>query len=407
MSKIYIFQNRGVILTNLLIRLFVKDYKNISSSKVRERYGKFASIAGIATNILLFIFKMTVGMLFNSISITADAINNLSDSGSSLITLTGFKLSGKPADEKHPYGHARMEYISGLIVSFLVLFLGFELFKSSVEKIINPQEANFNAISIMVLIVSILIKLWQSMFYRKIGRMIDSTTLMATSVDSRNDIFSTSAVLAAAIITRSTGYNLDGYMGAAVALFILFSGVKLIQETISPLLGMAPTKELVDKIYKKILSYDGIIGLHDLTVHSYGPGKCFASVHCEVSADQDIMASHDIIDNIERDFLKDEGIHMVIHLDPVVTDDERINALKAIVEDILQKISPKISMHDFRVVFGLTHSNLIFDVVVPYDFELSDDELAELISDKIHEFNRTYHSIITVDHNYVPEENQR
>ncbi|AUS95052.1 cation-efflux pump [Clostridium thermosuccinogenes] len=394
-------------MTNLLIRLFVKDYKNISSSKVRERYGKFASIAGIATNILLFIFKMTVGMLFNSISITADAINNLSDSGSSLITLTGFKLSGKPADEKHPYGHARMEYISGLIVSFLVLFLGFELFKSSVEKIINPQEANFNAISIMVLIVSILIKLWQSMFYRKIGRMIDSTTLMATSVDSRNDIFSTSAVLAAAIITRSTGYNLDGYMGAAVALFILFSGVKLIQETISPLLGMAPTKELVDKIYKKILSYDGIIGLHDLTVHSYGPGKCFASVHCEVSADQDIMASHDIIDNIERDFLKDEGIHMVIHLDPVVTDDERINALKAIVEDILQKISPKISMHDFRVVFGLTHSNLIFDVVVPYDFELSDDELAELISDKIHEFNRTYHSIITVDHNYVPEGNQR
>ena len=267
-------------MTNLLIRLFVKDYKNISSSKVRERYGKFASIAGIATNILLFIFKMTVGMLFNSISITADAINNLSDSGSSLITLTGFKLSGKPADEKHPYGHARMEYISGLIVSFLVLFLGFELFKSSVEKIINPQEANFNAISIMVLMVSILIKLWQSMFYRKIGRMIDSTTLMATSVDSRNDIFSTSAVLAAAIITRSTGYNLDGYMGAAVALFILFSGVKLIQETISPLLGMAPTKELVDKIYKKILSYDGIIGLHDLTVHSYGPGKCFASVHC-------------------------------------------------------------------------------------------------------------------------------
>jgi len=387
-----------------LVKLFVKDYKNISNAKVRERYGKFASVTGIVTNILLFIFKITVGIIFNSISITADAINNLSDSGSSLITLMGFKISGKPADEKHPYGHARMEYISGMIVSFLILFLSFELLKSSVEKIINPQETRFNIVSVLVLTVSILIKLWQSLFYRRIGNTIESGTLLATSVDSRNDIFSTSAVLIAAIIALLTGYNLDGYMGVIVALFILFSGIKLIRETISPLLGMAPNKELVDRIYKKILSYEGIIGLHDLTIHNYGPSKCYASVHCEVHADQDIMVSHDIIDNIERDFLKDEGIHMVIHLDPVVTDNSRINDLKAKVESILREISPKISMHDFRVSFGISHSKLIFDVVVPFEFELSDDELIQVISDKIHKVNKNYHSVITVDHHYVPTE---
>ena len=391
-------------MTDLLIKLFVKDYKNTSNAKVRERYGKFAGVTGIVTNILLFMFKITVGTIFNSISITADAINNLSDSGSSLITLAGFKISGKPADEKHPYGHARMEYISGMIVSFLILVLGFELIKSSVEKIINPQETRFNIISILVLAVSILIKLWQSMFYRRIGNIIESGTLLATSVDSRNDILSTSAVLVAAIIALLTGYNLDGYMGFIVAMFIFFSGIRLIRETISPLLGMAPNKELVDRIYKKILSYEGIIGLHDLTIHNYGPGKCFASVHCEVQAEQDIMVSHDIIDNIERDFLKEEGIHMVIHLDPVVTDNARINELKAIVENIIRDISPKISMHDFRVVFGISHSNLIFDIVVPFEFEMSDDELIQLISDKIHEVNGNYHSVIMVDHHYVPTE---
>ena len=391
-------------MTDLLIKLFVKDYKNTSNAKVRERYGKFAGVTGIVTNILLFMFKITVGTIFNSISITADAINNLSDSGSSLITLAGFKISGKPADEKHPYGHARMEYISGMIISFLILVLGFELIKSSVEKIINPQETRFNIISILVLAVSILIKLWQSMFYRRIGNIIESGTLLATSVDSRNDILSTSAVLVAAIIALLTGYNLDGYMGFIVAMFIFFSGIRLIRETISPLLGMAPNKELVDRIYKKILSYEGIIGLHDLTIHNYGPGKCFASVHCEVQAEQDIMVSHDIIDNIERDFLKEEGIHMVIHLDPVVTDNARINELKAIVENIIRDISPKISMHDFRVVFGISHSNLIFDIVVPFEFEMSDDELIQLISDKIHEVNGNYHSVIMVDHHYVPTE---
>jgi len=369
---------------------------------VRERYGMVASIIGIFTNVLLFLIKILVGIIFNSISITADAINNLSDSGSSIVTLLGFKISGKPADEKHPYGHARMEYISGLIVSFIILLLGVQLTKSSIDKIIVPQEAKFSMISIIILVVSILIKLWQSLFYKKIGNIINSTTLVATSIDSRNDILSTSAVLIAAIITQFTGFNLDGYMGVVVAIFIIISGISLVNDTISPLLGMAPSKEFVDKIYKKILSYEGVIGLHDLTVHSYGEGKCFASVHCEVPAKQDIMKSHDIIDNIERDFLNQEGINLVIHLDPVITDDEKTNELKSTVEKMINQISSKLSIHDFRVVWGLSHSNLIFDIVVPFDFEMCDDELIQLVSDKVGELNPNYRAVITIDHDYIP-----
>lgn len=389
-------------MTNLLIKWFVRDHQNISNFQVRERYGKFAGMVGIASNFLLFLIKITVGTLFNSIAITADAVNNLSDSGSSLVTLLGFKISGKPADAQHPYGHARMEYLSGLIVSFIIMFLGIQLIQSSIAKIIHPQVAQFSMIFIVALIVSILIKLWQWMFYRKIGGRIHSATLIATSIDSRNDILATSVILVAAVVTHLTGINLDGYMGVTVALFILVSGVKLVMDTSNPLLGTAPTKELVDGIYQKILSYDNIIGLHDLTVHNYGVAKCFASVHCEVSAGQDIMVSHDIIDNIERDFLKDQGIHLVIHLDPIVTDDVKTNELKTVVEKLIEQISPEISIHDFRVVWGVSHSNLIFDVVVPFDFQWSDAELVKLITDKIYGINITYHAVITIDHDYVP-----
>jgi cation diffusion facilitator family transporter len=343
-----------------------------------------------------------VGLIFNSISITADAINNLSDSGSSLVTLAGFKISGKPADAKHPYGHARMEYISGLIVSFFILFLGLQLIQSSIDKIIHPQTAQFSIITLVLLLISILIKLWQCLFYRKISIAIDSVTIWATSVDSRNDVVTTTAVLFAVIITRLTGINFDGFMGVLVAVFVLTTGIKLIMDTTTPLLGTAPKKELVDSIYKKIRSYDHIIGLHDLTVHSYGTGRNFASVHCEVPAEQDIMMSHDIIDNIERDFLKDKGIHLVIHLDPVVTNDERTNELKKVIENMIKNISDEITIHDFRVVWGVSHSNLIFDIVTPFDFSIKDSELVELISNEIYKINATYHSVITVDHNYVP-----
>lgn len=395
-------------MTDVLIRLFIKDRENTENAQVRENYGKFAGVVGIATNFLLFFMKITVGTLFHSISITADAVNNLSDSGSSVVTLVGFKISGKPADAGHPYGHARMEYISGLIVSFVIVILGFQLVQTSADKIIHPQTAQFSWLTIVVLVVSVLIKLWQCLFYRKIGKTIDSSALLATSFDSRNDILATSSVLAATIITALTGFNLDGYMGVVVALFIMFSGGKLIMSTVSPLLGNAPSEELVCKIYKKIQSYEGIVGMHDLSVHNYGVGKCFASVHCEVSAEQDIMVSHDIIDNIERDFLKEMDIHMVIHLDPVITDDSKTNELKTEVKKVIVQISDQIGMHDFRVVWGVTHSNLIFDIVVPFEFKMKDEELIGLIADKVHQINASYHVVITVDHDYVPtfSENQ-
>lgn len=382
--------------------MFIKDYKNVGKFTVRESYGKLAGLVGIVTNFLLFVIKIIAGTLFNSIAITADAVNNLSDFGSSTVTLVGFKLSGKPADAQHPYGHARMEYISGLIVSFVILVLGLQLGKTSVDKIIAPEKSEFSLIAIAVLVISILIKLWQCLFYRKIGKKIDSTTLTATSMDSRNDVFATSAVLLGTLITKFTGFNLDGYMGAVVAVFIMISGVKLVQETISPLLGLAPTKEVVDSIYDKIIGYDGIIGLHDLNIHNYGSGCCFASVHCEVPASQDIMISHDIIDNIEHDFLNDMDIHLVIHLDPVVTNDARTNELKAATKQVLNKLSPEIGMHDFRVVFGTSHTNLIFDIVVPFGFQWKDEELSAMIVDKIHELDETYHAVITVDHDYTP-----
>jgi cation diffusion facilitator family transporter len=390
------------ILTSVLIRLFVNNYENTSNSRVRENYGRFASIVGILSNIFLFTIKVTVGTIFNSISIIADAVNNLSDSGSSVVTLAGFKISGKPADVKHPYGHERMEYVAGLIVSVIILFLGLQLIQGSVQKIMNPQATQFSMISVWVLVASILIKLWQFAFYRRIGKTIDSLTLLATSIDSRNDILATASVLIAAVISYLTGFNLDGYMGAVVAIFIMASGVNLIKETVSPLLGMAPPKELVESVYEKILGYDHILGLHDLAVHSYGVSKCFASVHCEMSAEQDILVCHEIIDRIERDFMKDMGIHMVIHLDPIITSDEKTNELKEKIGSIIWDISHEIGMHDFRVVWGKSHTNIIFDITVPHNFRLGEEELVELISNRINEIDSSYYSVIIVDHDYVP-----
>lgn len=391
-------------MTNLLIRIFIKNYKEVSNTKVREAYGKLSSIVGILSNFLLFIFKISTGLVFNSIAIIADAINNLSDSGSSLITLLGFKISGKPADAEHPYGHARMEYISGLIVSFIILFLGLELIKTSFEKILHPNPVQFSLLSVIVLTAAIFIKLWQSFFYRKIGKKIDSLTLMATSADSRNDVLSTAAVLLSIIITYFTGINLDGYMGMLVALFIVISGVKLVIDTINPLLGTAPTKEMSKGICEKILSYDHIIGVHDLAVHNYGPEKCFVSVHCEVPAEQDIVISHEIIDKIERDFLEEMGIHLVIHLDPVDTSNPKTNELKAVVVDLIKQISPLISLHDFRVVWGASQSNLIFDIVIPFDFQLHESGIKKMIEDRMHELDPSYRCVITVDYSSIEED---
>ena len=393
-------------MTELLIRLFVRDYRNTDRPEVRERYGKFSGIVGIVSNLLLFVMKAVTGFVTGSISIVADAVNNLSDSASSVITLVGFKLSGKPADQEHPYGHARIEYISGLIVSFLILLLGVQLLQESAGKIFAPEEAAFSPVAVVVLVVSCLIKTWQCLFYRKVGRRISSPTIEATAADSRSDVFSTFAVLLGLVISRLTGFNLDGYMGVAVALLILWTGVKVVKETSDPLLGTAPAREVVDDIYRTILSYDGILGLHDLNVHMYGEGRTFASVHCEVDAHEDILASHDLVDNIERDFLKQKNIHLVIHMDPIVVDDTPTNALREQVREVLRGISPEITMHDFRVVWGKTHSNVLFDVCVPFGFRYTDAALLDEIANGIYMLGKNYVPVVTVDHSYVPEHRQ-
>lgn len=393
-------------MTELLIRLFVRDYRNMDRPEVRERYGKFSGIVGIVSNLLLFVMKAVTGFVTGSISIVADAVNNLSDSASSVITLVGFKLSGKPADQEHPYGHARIEYISGLIVSFLILLLGVQLLQESAGKIFAPKEAAFSPVAVVVLVVSCLIKTWQCLFYRKVGRRISSPTIEATAADSRSDVFSTLAVLLGLVISRLTGFNLDGYMGVAVALLILWTGVKVVKETSDPLLGTAPAREVVDDIYRTILSYDGILGLHDLDVHMYGEGRTFASVHCEVDAHEDILASHDLVDNIERDFLKQKNIHLVIHMDPIVVDDAPTNALREQVREVLRGISPEITMHDFRVVWGKTHSNVLFDVCVPFGFRYTDAALLDEIANGIYMLGKNYVPVVTVDHSYVPEHRQ-
>lgn len=389
-------------MTRLLIRLFVKDHRDTENTKVRERYGIFSGIVGIVTNLLLFSGKITAGVLFHSISVTADAVNNLSDSASSIVTLVGFKMAAKPADSGHPYGHARIEYISGLMVSLVVFVTGFQFAQTSFQKILHPEQTEFSLFVVAVLVVSVLLKAWQGAFYRQIGKTISSATISAAAADSMNDVLSTSAVLAGTVITRLTGFNLDGYVGLAVAIMIMLTGFKLVRETSNPLLGEAPDRELVDDIYRTINSYDGILGIHDLNVHSYGPGRCFATVHCEVPAERDVLLSHDIIDNIERDFMEKKGIHLVIHMDPVTTDNPRTNELKDQVRQLLREISPEIGMHDFRVVWGPTHANLVFDVCVSFEFPMKDEELVGAISQKVRDLPGNCYPVITVDHDYVP-----
>lgn len=390
-------------MTRLLIRLFVRNSERTGDPEVRRSYGRFSGLVGIVTNLLLFIAKITAGTLAGSIAITADAMNNLTDCASSGITLIGFRMASKPADREHPYGHARFEYISGLIVSLLIFIVGFQFAQNSIGKIFNPEKTDFTLLTVVILVASTLLKLWQSLFYRKIGGITDSDALKAASADSRSDVITTSVVLVGALITRFTGYNLDGYMGVAVAVLIMVTGYQLIRKTSGPLLGEAPSHRLVDEIYSTIRQKDGIIGVHDLAVHDYGPGRCFASVHCEVPAERNILESHDIIDNIEREFLTQKGIHLVIHMDPIITGDPRTNELKAKVSDLIADISPEITMHDFRVVWGTTHANVVFDICVPFGFSRKDGDLVKTVEDGIRRINPNYYSVITVDHDYTPE----
>lgn len=363
----------------------------------REQVGRMAGAVGIGANLLLFAVKLIAGWLSGSVAIMADGVNNLTDSGSSVIMLVGFRLSGKPADKEHPFGHARIEYLCGVIVSFIVLLLGLELGRSSIGKILSPEEARFGPVSLGVLAASIAVKLWLCLFYTRAGRRINSQSLLATASDSRNDAISTAVVLIGAAVTRLTSLDLDGWLGLLVAGFIAVSGVKLIMETADPLLGAAPDSGLVRGIYDKILGYEGIIGVHDLTVHSYGEGRTFASVHCEVHAEEDILVSHDLIDNIERDFLEEDGIHLVIHLDPVITCDERANELRERVLGRVKELYPEAEIHDFRVVWGVTHSNVLFDVAAPFTVKDSDEQVRRRVAAAVEGLDPSYRAVVAVD----------
>lgn len=386
---------------NFIIKCFIKDYENVSDPGVREKYGTTSSIVGIIINILLSLSKIVIGTIFNSIAVMADGVNNLSDAGSSVITLVGFKISGKPADEGHPFGHARIEYLTGLILGVAILLVGVELIKSSFNKIMNPVPTTYSSAMIIVLVISIIMKFWISHFYKKIADKISSATIKAASTDSRNDVISTSVVLLSVIISKFTGMEIDGYMGVLVALFILYSGVDILRDILNPILGEMPAPDFIDKIEKKILSYEGIINIHDLVVHNYGPNRYFATVHAEVDAKEDILKSHDMIDNIERGFARDLDINLVIHLDPIITSDNEINQLRCMTGKIVKSIDDKLSMHDFRVVRGETHTNLIFDVVIPVGYEIKSNELIEKIEKAVKEENKDYYAVVTIDKNYV------
>lgn len=385
----------------LLIRIFVKDHENTDDPRVRERYGKFAGVVGIVSNLILCIMKILIGLVSRSIAIIADGINNLADASSSIITLVGFKLASQPEDEDHPYGHARIEYLTGLFISIVIIVIGLQLLRTSIDKILHPEPLEFSCLTIIILVAAILIKLWQSMFNRSIGRKIRSVTLMATAADSRNDVISTSAVLISVIVGKFTGIQIDGYMGCLVALFIIWSGIQLVRETTSPLLGEAPDQELVDSIAEIVKKEPGVLGIHDLMVHNYGPGKIFASMHIEVDADGDLMESHDMIDNIEKRIKDELHVEFVVHMDPVKTDDPLITKMKKIIADALLPLDGVDNIHDFRIVPGPTHTNIIFDVVLAADCSLSEKEITGIAAEAARSVDNDFYVVITFDHAYT------
>ncbi|MFP3153246.1 cation diffusion facilitator family transporter [Lachnospiraceae bacterium ZAX-1] len=388
-------------MTKLLIRLFARQTFDCSLENARYEYGRLAGWVGILSNVLLFLVKLFTGLFTGSISIMADAVNNLSDSATSGITLAAFRLSAMPADEEHPYGHARFEYVSAMIVSCVIIAIGTQFLFSSMRKAISPDPVIFSPLVAILLLISISIKLWQQLFYRTVGTRIDSQALLANSTDSRNDAITTFVVLLGSIIAHFTDLLLDGILGLFVALFVIWSGVSMLREALNPLLGSVPTKELVDTIHRKIRSYPSVYGMHDLMVHNYGHDRCFASVHVELPASQNIMVSHEIIDEIERDFLENMHLHMVIHLDPVITNDPKVDSLRKLCSTAVSKIDPVLTIHDFRIVDGPNRTNLIFDVTVPPRYKVPDSILREQISRNISEYDSSYYTIITLDRSYV------
>ncbi len=385
-------------MTNLLLRLFVKDHMDTEDAHVRSAIGSLSGAVGIGCNLLLFLGKLLAGILTGSVSITADALNNLSDASGSVVTLIGFRVANKPADAHHPYGHARAEYLSGLAVAALILVIGFELVKSSVEKIFRPVPVVFSAAAVAVLAFSIAVKLWLCLFNRKLGKHIGSTALMATAADSRNDCIATAAVLLSSLIEQFLDLRVDGWMGLAVAVFILFSGWNLAKETISPLLGESADPELRQKLLDYVAAQPKVLGYHDLMVHDYGPSSRFASLHVEMDHREDPLECHRLIDDMERECLRSHNVHMVIHYDPVITDDPARDALKKQVEVLLRENDDRLSLHDFRMIQGRNHMNLIFDVALPGDLRGREGEIRERVESALNEAGAgAYHVQITFD----------
>lgn len=392
------------IMTDLLVKMFVKNYEDTDNISVRTAYGVLASGVGIACNVLLSLAKMMVGMLLHSVSVMADAFNNLSDAGSSIIGLVGVKMAEKPADEDHPFGHGRIEYVAALIVAFLVIEVGFTFFKDSISKIRHPEELRFQMVSIVILGMSILVKLWLGMFNKKLGKKIDSQVMMATAADSLGDVIATAATVVSILFWKVTGINIDGFVGLGVSLVVMWAGIGIARDTLEPLIGEATTPEDYRRIKKFVEKYDGIMGSHDLIVHNYGPGRSMASIHAEVPNNVSIEVSHEIIDRIERDAAKELGIFLVIHMDPLETEDQTVLKVRKKTEKAVEELDSRCSIHDFRMVKGEDQMNLIFDLVVPREYsEKKGDELMIRVIERMQEIDKRYQCVITLENSFVAE----
>ena len=389
-------------MTEFLVKHFIKDHRDVEKISVRTAYGVLASVVGIFCNVFLFIVKIVVGLALHSVSVMADAFNNLSDAGSSIISFVGVKMAEKPADKDHPFGHGRIEYISALIVSFLVLEVGFTFLKDSFRKIWTPEELNFQMISVVILLLSVAVKLWLGLFNRKLGKKINSKVMMAVFTDSMGDVVTTGATIVSILFFGLTGINIDGFVGVGVALVVMWAGVGIARDTLEPLIGAAIDPDVYEQIKRFVESYDGIQGTHDLIVHNYGPGRSMASIHAEVPNDMDVEQSHEIIDRIERDAAKQMGIFLVIHMDPVEMKDERVLCVRKQVEQLLRELDPSCSIHDFRVVHGELQSNLVFDMVVPIEYDKKTrNELPLRLAERIRGVEPGDECVITVDYDYV------
>lgn len=385
----------------LLSKIFIKNRDDLENPAVRRAYGILSGALGIVLNILLFVGKLTAGLISGSVAIVADALNNLSDAGSSVITLIGFRIAGQKPDKGHPFGHGRIEYISGLIVSMLIILMGFELGKSSVEKIISPSGTEFSPVAAIILAVSVLVKLYMCYYNGRVGKKISSPAMKATATDSLSDCISTTVVLICMFITKFTGFDLDGICGAAVALFIFISGLRAAKDTIDPLLGVPPTEEFVDEIGETVMSHKGILGFHDLIVHDYGPGRRMISLHAEVPADEDLLKTHDTIDNIEKELSAKLGCDAVIHMDPIETDDKITMEAREKIAELVKIIDERVTIHDFRMVTGPTHTNVIFDIVVPYDVKRTEEEIRRDVERMVKTLDENYYAVVCVDKSFV------